>query len=99
MDFSFACKKLCAKMKLRRPHLHCATCLTRRYHYNKLTRENYVKVSPGQKFMVAVAPLIVPKNYDLRYILIDYNGSLWKQIVKKRIIGYFLSIVEFIANW
>ena len=100
LDFSLPCKVLCKK-NLRRPHLTCLTCLERRYYYNKINRNEYVKMKENHKFMVAIPNrgIVIPKHSNLYFLLINTNGNALKRRIKRFILKRLLSVAELIANW
>lgn len=111
MDLSLPCKKLCEKrwrgMRASNPepmnrfHLTCLTCLDRRYHYNKINREDFIRLSEGDKFaMVNVySPMVLPKNCRWYCLIINEGGGFFKYLFKNVFLRFLLSVAEVIANW
>lgn len=104
MDWSLACSPLCKEKlnkDLTRPHLNCTTCLDRRYHYNKVDREDYVKLQTNQRFAMinTFSPVILPKNMKWYCLVVNTNGGMLKLLVKRVFTKFFCSLAEVFANW
>jgi len=67
-----------------RVHARCLTCLDRRFHYNKLNRDDYVHVKKGQQFVLMnyVSPFSVPKYYFVYHLIVNFNGNRVIQFIK-----------------
>lgn len=100
MDFSLPCKVLCEK-PLKRPHLRCLFCLERRLYYNKIDRDDYVKIRAGTQMLVATAtaPDVIPKNCTRYYFLINNNGGSLKRLIKRLLLKWISSVTSALANW
>jgi len=105
MDLSLPCSPLCAeKLKThppKRPHVNCCTCLERRYHYNKVDRNDYVRLEANQHFAIVnpFSPIILPKNCSWYCLVINLNCSWLKMFIKCKIIKFCLTLAELFANW
>lgn len=104
MWLSLPCWPLCRqklKRLLKRPHISCATCLERRYHYNKVDRSEYVKVQVNQRFMMVqpYSSMILPKNSRWYCLIVNMNASGLKLQLKRLFTKLFLSLAELFANW
>lgn len=101
MNWSLPCTKLCQR-NLKRFHLSCLMCLIRRYHYNKVDRDDFVKFEKGEKFMMpiyAMQPTVLPTHMVRYYLIINNNGGLLKSRIKHVLLKPLLSIAEVLANW
>jgi len=82
-------------------HIHCTTCLLRRWFYGKLDKRKYVKLEKNEPFfaMSMVSPMILPKHYRLKYVIYNDNGSWLKIYFKSRFFKVLFSLCEVVANW
>ena len=82
-------------------HVHCTTCLLRRWMYGKLNKHEYVKLNQNEPYLAVsmVSPMILPKRVQLRYIVYNANGSNLKLLIKGGFFKVLFSLCEVVANW
>ena len=95
------CTWLCQRKDIRRFHLSCLTCPTRRYYLTKRGKEKFTRYKNLVYFMESVTGrgFILPKRYKTYGLVFPLRDDGTMNWVKTGIIKVLLTIAERIAEF